>query len=181
MLILASGSPRRQELLKLVTADYKIISPDVDESQISGLSPEDTVEALALLKAEAVFESHPKDTVLGADTIVELDGQILGKPHSHSEAVDMLTALSGRSHRVLTGVALLKGSTKTVTHVATEVVFEKMTAKEIEDYVNTGEPMDKAGAYGIQGYASKFVKSVNGDYFNIVGLPVNKVYNMLKN
>ena len=136
--------------------------------------------SLALQKAQAVAKDHRKSAVVGSDTVVALDGKILGKPHSESEAAEMLRSLSGRIHKVFTGVAIVCGEKVTSFFEETEVEFYPLTDQEILDYVATGEPMDKAGAYGIQGRGAVLVKRINGDYFNVMGLPISKVYRELK-
>ena len=180
-LILASGSPRRAELLEKMGLTFQVEPSNTDEVLEPGLTPQQEVVHLSLGKAKAVAAGHPEEAVvLSADTVVELDGKILGKPHSEEAAIAMLRALSGRSHRVLTGVTVMspKG---TETHCEeTEVYFRPISDEEIRWYVKTGEPMDKAGAYGIQGRAAIFVKGIQGDYNNVVGLPVGRLYQELK-
>lgn len=178
MLILASNSPRRKELLSLITIDFTVRSADVDETLPEGISPEDAVVYLSELKARAVFNGV--DTVLGADTVVVLDGKILGKPRDDDEAYSMLRALSGRKHFVYTGVTLLHPKKSSGFFRETEVYFNELSDEEIWAYIKTGECRDKAGAYGIQGYGSRFVSKINGDYFNVVGLPVSAVYQAIK-
>ncbi len=180
-LILASGSPRRAELLEKMGLAFLVEPSNTDEVLEPGLTPQQEVVHLSLGKAKAVAANHPEEAVvLSADTVVELDGKILGKPHSREQAVEMLRALSGRSHRVLTGVTIL-GPKGTQTHCEeTEVHFRPMTDEEIQWYVDTGEPMDKAGAYGIQGYAAMFIEKIVGDYYNVMGLPVCQVGLMLR-
>ena len=180
-LILASGSPRRAELLEKMGLTFQVEPSNTDEVLEPGLTPQQEVVHLSLGKAKAVAAGHPeKAVVLSADTVVELDGKILGKPHSEEAAIAMLRALSGRSHRVLTGVTVMspKG---TETHCEeTEVYFRPISDEEIRWYVKTGEPMDKAGAYGIQGYAAMFIEKINGDYYNVMGLPVCQTGLMLR-
>ena len=180
-LILASGSPRRAELLEKMGLTFQVEPSNTDEVLEPGLTPQQEVVHLSLGKAKAVAANHPEEAVvLSADTVVELDGKILGKPHSREEAVKMLRALSGRSHRVLTGVTIL-GPKGTQTHCEeTEVYFRPMEDREIQWYVETGEPMDKAGAYGIQGCAAMFIEKISGDYYNVMGLPVCQVGLMLR-
>ena len=178
MLILASNSPRRKELLSLITNDFTVCAADADETLPNGISPEEAVVYLSELKARAVFNGE--DTVLGADTVVVLDGEILGKPRDDGEAFSMLKALSGRAHSVYTGVTLLHAEKSISFFRETAVYFNELSDEEIRDYIKTGECRDKAGAYGIQGYGSRFVKSISGDYFNVVGLPVSAVYLSLK-
>ena len=180
-LILASGSPRRAELLEKMGLTFLVEPSNTDEILAPGLTPRQEVVHLSQGKAKAVAANHPEEAVvLSADTVVELDGKILGKPHSREEAVAMLKALSGRSHKVLTGVTIL-GPKGTQTHCEeTEVYFRPMEDAEIQWYVETGEPMDKAGAYGIQGYAAMFIEKIAGDYYNVMGLPVCQVGLMLR-
>lgn len=178
MLILASNSPRRKELLSLITTDFIVRAADVDETLPDGISAEKAVVYLSELKAKAVYNGV--DTVLGADTIVVLDGKILGKPRDDEEAFSMLRALSGRKHSVYTGVTILHPEKKNSFFRETEVFFNELSDEEIWDYIKTGECRDKAGAYGIQGYASRFVEKISGDYFNVVGLPVSGVYQSLR-
>ena len=178
MLILASNSPRRKELLSLITTDFIVRVADVDETLPEGISPKDAVLYLSKLKSSAVFNGV--DTVLGADTIVVLDGEILGKPRDDDEAFSMLRALSGRKHSVFTGVTILGQNGACSFYRETEVYFNGLSDEEIWDYIKTGECRDKAGAYGIQGYGSRFVEKISGDYFNVVGLPVSAVYQALK-
>lgn len=180
-LILASGSPRRAELLEKMGLTFQVEPSNTDEVLEPGLTPQQEVVHLSLGKAKAVAAGHPEEAVvLSADTVVELDGKILGKPHSEEAAIAMLRALSGRSHCVLTGVTVMspKG---TETHCEeTEVYFRPISDEEIRWYVKTGEPMDKAGAYGIQGYAAMFIEKINGDYYNVMGLPVCRTGLMLR-
>lgn len=178
-LILASGSPRRKELLTTAGLEFEIIVADVDEVIPEEAEPQDVVKSLALQKAEAVAKNYPDCIVIGADTIVVNDNTILGKPKSEEDAVEMLCALSGRTHYVCTGVALVCGERAKSFCETTEVEFHSLTRDEIVSYVKTGEPMDKAGAYGIQGKGCVLVKQIVGDYFNVVGLPVSKVYREL--
>lgn len=177
MLILASKSPRRKELLSLITTDFAVRAADADEALPEGISPEKAVVYLSELKAKAVYNGV--DTVLGADTIVVLDGKILGKPRTDDEAYSMLKTLSGREHSVYTGVTILHPKKSGSFFRETKVFFNELSDEEIWDYIKTGECCDKAGAYGIQGYASRFVDSINGDYFNVVGLPVSALYHAL--
>ncbi len=180
LLVLASKSPRRSEILKNAGIPFTVRVQDADETLPDGISPENAVMHLAKIKANAV-ERHENEIILGADTVVVLDGKILGKPRSHIEAYDMLSALSGRIHSVYTGIYARTDNGDISFYEKTDVEFQTLSDSEIEEYIGTGEPFDKAGAYGIQGYASKFVKKVNGDYFNVVGLPVSAIYkNILK-
>ena len=179
-IILASASPRRSELMTLAGFRFDVICADIDEIVPENSRPQEVVKSLALQKAQAVAKDHRKSAVVGSDTVVALDGKILGKPRSESEAAEMLRSLSGRIHKVYTGVAIVCGEKVTSFFEETEVEFYPLTDQEILDYVATGEPMDKAGAYGIQGRGAVLVKRINGDYFNVMGLPISKVYRELK-
>lgn len=177
-IILASKSPRRKELLSLITENFVIKSAEVDESLPKGIQPDKAVEYLSKIKAEP-FRNN-EDIIIGADTVVSIDGVILGKPNDRSNAFKMLKMLSGKYHSVFTGVTIIKpDSTKTFS-VETRVKFFDLTDREINDYLDTGEPFDKAGAYGIQGKGSLLVEKIDGDYFNVVGLPVSTLNKYLK-
>lgn len=180
-IILASNSPRRRELLAQIgIRDFQILSPDVDEAVESGLSPARMVEALSLRKARAAAgRAGAEDLILAADTVVALDGRVLGKPRDQEEAFAMLSALSGREHRVYTGVTVLGGGQAATEHEETAVAFRALSPEEIRDYIATGEPMDKAGAYGIQGVGALLVQGIRGDYCNVVGLPLFRLGRML--
>src|SRR5579863_4349155 len=190
MLLLASASPRRQELLRNAGIPFLVQPADIDEKPLERESPRSCAERLAREKALAVSRSHPKDIVLGADTIVVVDDFILGKPRDADDAARMLRLLSGRTHDVITGVCLVapalgeSGSTGNrklrSASEATRVTMCEISDQEIRDYVATGEPMDKAGAYAIQGIASRWIPRIEGDYSNVVGLPVALVYAMLR-
>lgn len=175
MLILASRSPRRQEILARAGIEHQVRPADVDETVRDGEPAAGYVRRLARAKAEAALNG-PGDVVLGADTVVVVDGQILGKPADPGDACRMLRLLSGREHEVVTGICLLTGEHAAEDAESTRVRFRSLSEREIADYVASGEPMDKAGAYAIQGLASKFIDRVEGCYFNVVGLPVAKVY-----
>ncbi len=179
-IILASASPRRRELMTNLGLHFTVKVADVDEIIPEKAKPDEVVMSLAEQKARAVAAESPERLVIGADTVVALDGEILGKPKSKENAVELLAKLSGRSHTVYTGVALICGKKTEVFCEATEVEFYPLGEKEISDYVATNEPMDKAGAYGIQGKGAVLVKKINGDYFNVVGLPVAKLYRELR-
>ena len=170
--ILASQSPRRRELLARAGYCFDIIVSEVDETIPDGLSPKEAVELLARRKAEAVSAQYPGAVVLGCDTVVALDRQILGKPINAADAKAMLSSLSGKTHTVYSGVCILNGSRTTAFSTATDVTFYPLSAETIASYVATGEPMDKAGAYGIQGLGCVLVQSIAGDYSNVVGLPL---------
>ncbi len=178
-LILASASPRRKELLSLFGVPFVIRAADIDETMDPGKSPFDEVARVSRLKALAV--SHePDDVVIAADTIVVCAGRVLGKPHDAAEASQMLRLLSGRDHQVMTGCTVLRGDrTETFTEV-TDLHFRPLSETEIARYVESGEPMDKAGAYGIQGGAALFCQRMAGDYYNVMGLPVCRLGQTLK-
>ena len=194
-LILASASPRRQELLRNAGIEFVVQPANVAEHVIPGESPESCVERLACSKARAVYDQRTAEqsecSVLGADTVVvvevEVEGEfrrkILGKPADASDAAQMLRQLSGRDHQVITGVCLLTPGPPprmVIRHETTHVTMKVLTDEEINDYVGSGEPMDKAGAYAIQGRASRWIPSIEGCYFNVVGLPVSLVYGLLR-
>ena len=177
MIVLASGSPRRAEILANAGIAFERIVPrDVDETPAPGEEPRDYVMRLARQKAAAVEDPR---IVLGADTTVAIDGEILGKPADSADAARMLRLLSGRVHEVLTGICL-RGGGEVVDVASTRVWFAELSAAEIAAYASSGEPLDKAGAYGIQGLASKFVERIEGCYFNVMGLPVALVYRYLR-
>lgn len=178
-LILASASPRRAELLAAAGFVFTVDTADLDETPLPAEAPERYVARLAEAKARAVAARHRDGVVLGADTTVVVDGAILGKPTDAPDAAAMLARLQGGAHQVLTGVALVAGAWSTVAVARTDVWFAPMSRLEIADYVASGEPMDKAGAYGIQGRASRFVTRIDGSYGNVVGLPVALVHTLL--
>jgi len=194
MIILASASPRRKELLSKMGLTFEIITADLDE-RTDETDPGLMVQALSKLKAEAVFktvkESRPELSgakepllIIAADTLVFQNGQVLGKPKDERDAYDMLFRLQGKDHEVCTGVTLIlyeKGETETKSfHEETRVTFCSMSDAEIKSYIASGEPMDKAGAYGIQGLSAKYIEKIDGDYFNVVGLPVSRLYREMK-
>ena len=181
-IILASASPRRKEILQMLgVKDMQIIPAVGEEASIPGAKPEALVCALALAKGREVAEkAAEEDVVIAADTIVWYDGRVFGKPHSREEAAAMLSALSGNTHQVYTGVAVICGGREICRADKTDVRFRCISDAEIKAYVDTGEPMDKAGAYGAQGIASVFVESIEGDFFNVMGLPVCLLDAMLK-
>lgn len=180
MLVLASASPRRQELLRNVGIPFEVQPADIPEDTLPGEFAKDCAERLAREKTLAVARTRPNDAVLGADTVVVVDRQILGKPSDAADATRMLRALSGREHQVITGVCLVVGRQSSVGNETTLVTMSKISDGEISDYVATGEPMDKAGAYAIQGIASRWIPRIEGDYSNVVGLPVALVWRMLR-
>ena len=179
-IILASASPRRKELLKFITEDFTVRVSDAEEVIDPDLTAEETVKSLAVIKGEAVAKDFPEDTVISADTIVVLDGKILGKPADEEDAFRMLKSLSGRTHEVFTGVCVIYDDKKLVFAERTEVSFYELSEEEIRAYIATSEPADKAGAYGIQGKGCTLVKCISGDYNNVVGLPVARLNRLLK-
>ncbi len=178
-LILASQSPRRKELLGLLRLPFTVQVADIDETMDPGKSPYDEVARIARLKAEAI-DRKPDDVVIAADTIVVCENEVLCKPKDHMDAYRMLRMLSGRDHQVMTGLCVLGGDRISVCTEVTDIHFRDLTDDEIWSYIRTGEPMDKAGAYGIQGYASLFAEKINGDYYNVVGLPVCRLWQILR-
>lgn len=179
-IILASASPRRRELMTLAGYDFDVICADINETVPKNAAPDEVVKSLALQKAQAVAEAHRDAIVVGSDTVVALDGKILGKPHSENEAAEMLRSLSGRTHKVYTGVAIVCGEKVKNFFEETTVEFYPLSDAEIGKYVATGEPMDKAGAYGIQGRGALLVRKIDGDYFNVMGLPISEVYREMR-
>ena len=178
-LILASQSPRRQQLLQLLRVSFAVRPADIDEAMDPNLPPQQEVARVSKLKAEATIR-EPGDVVIAADTIVVLRDKVLGKPADQADAVAMLRALSGRDHQVMTGMTVLRDG-NAITHTEiTDVHFRPLTEEEILRYVETGEPMDKAGSYGIQGFAAPFVEGIRGDYYNVMGLPVCRLQQMLQ-
>ncbi len=181
-IVLASASPRRKEILKNIGLQFEIIPSDAEEKISEGLEPCMIVQELSLAKGAEVAARTKNAIIISADTIVCYDGKILGKPSGVEEAKEMLKMLSGNSHEVYTGISVTDSkSGKAVSdYETTKVVFRKLTEEEIDRYVRTGESMDKAGAYGIQGVGGLLVESISGDYFNVVGLPARKLYEILK-
>jgi septum formation protein len=179
MLILASASPRRRELLSAAGIEYHAQAPEIEERLLAGEEPLQFVQRLAREKAAAIYAKED-DIVLAADTVVCLEGQVFGKPLDPTDAVRMLRRLAGRAHWVYTGFCLRSARRQIVDVAGTEVFFDELTDREILSYVETGEPLDKAGAYAIQGLASKFVREIRGCYQNVVGLPVSRVYRHLQ-
>lgn len=181
-IVLASSSPRRAELLKQAGLEFEIMVSEVDETPAPGLAPDELVRELALRKANAVATMLDKGLVIGADTVVVKAGRILGKPSGPQEAAEMLRLLQGGGHEVYTGVALVDvfSQETVVEHEMTRVFFNPLTEGEISRYVATGEPMDKAGAYGVQGLAALFINRLEGCYTNVVGLPLARLAIMLK-
>lgn len=182
MLILASMSPRRREILALAGFEFTVHPADIDESVPDGTPADSAVMMTAQKKAEAVLPyASEEDVILAADTVVCLDGVIIGKPATTDEAVKTLRTLSDRTHTVYTGYCLLKGGKRISGVEATNVTFRELDGNEIADYVASGEPMDKAGAYGLQGRGCIFAKRIDGEYFNVIGLPICTIHNCLKN
>ena len=181
-IVLASASPRRAEILRSVGWRFEKITADVDESLREIETPESYVERLARTKAKAVARKIENGLVLGADTTVVVEGEIIGKPKDETQAREMLEKLSGRWHEVLTGVALFKKTSENLTyrdgHQRTRVKFAELSPTEIEYLVKNGEPLDKAGAYAVQGVAALFIEEIQGDYWNVVGLPIQLVYTL---
>jgi septum formation protein len=187
MLVLASASPRRQDLLRNAHISFAVQPADINETPRAGEDPRPYAERLAREKALAVWQTRPHDVVLGADTIVVIDQTILGKPADAADAARMLRLLSGRSHQVITAVCIVRpGKLSAQEHEvttaseATLVTMHELSEEEIQEYIATGEPMDKAGAYAIQGVASRWIPRIEGDYSNVVGLPVALVYRILR-
>lgn len=181
MIILASGSPRRKELLSLITEDFKIIPADIDETADKNIELMKQPQYLAEKKARYIFENgHKNDIVIGSDTGVFIDGKMLGKPGNAENAMQMLEELSGRKHKVITGCSIISKDKCVSFSEETIVEFYKLSNKEIDEYIATNEPMDKAGAYGIQGKGATLVKKIEGDYYNVVGLPVGALKRKLE-
>jgi septum formation protein len=191
VLVLASASPRRQELLRNAGIGFVVHPADIPEDTLPGEPPRACAERLAREKARKVSQQRPSDLILGADTVVFVDGQMLAKPSDHGDAARMLRLLSGRTHQVITGVCLigpllrtevseLKTGFEDTRSETTEVTMSTLTEDDVRFYVATGEPMDKAGAYAIQGIASRWIPRIAGDYSNVVGLPIALVYRMLR-
>ena len=180
-IILASGSPRRRELLTQIgVRNYRILVPDVDEHTNVPSKPAPLVEVLSRRKAEAVRSIVGDDPlIIAADTVVALDGTVLGKPTDKANAAHMLSTLSGRKHQVYTGFTVLRGAQAVTCHEVTDVTFRSLSSTDIDHYIATGEPMDKAGAYGIQGFGAVLISDLHGDYFNVMGLPVYRLAQVL--
>lgn len=179
--ILASASPRRQELLRYIVPDFKVIPADVDESIPENIDVSDVAQYLACKKAEHIGKICPDSLVIGSDTVVVVGDEILGKPSDEKEAYDMLSKLSGKVHRVITGVCLVQGDRKESFSQETKVRFYELDESEILGYIKTGDPMDKAGAYGIQGEGCVLVEGIEGDFFTVMGLPVARLKRVLGN
>ena len=180
MLVLASASPRRQELLRNANIPFEVQPAHIDEDPLPNELAKACAERLAREKAQAIAQKRPNDAVLGADTVVVIDNQILNKPADAPDAARMLRLLSGRTHQVITGICLAVRGQSEVASETTAVTMSEISEEEIAAYVATGEPMDKAGAYAIQGIASRWIPRIEGDYSNVVGLPVARVFEMLR-
>ncbi len=179
-IILASGSPRRKELLESLGLDFEVVVLSIDETMKDNVSLNESISDLAYRKADAVFKDNQDSLVIGSDTIVVFDTEILGKPKDKEDARQILSKLSGKVHEVKTAVAILTSNQYEVFVSTTKVKMSQITDEEIETYIETGEPMDKAGAYGIQGYGARFIESIEGDYYTVMGLPINMLYQNLK-
>ena len=180
MIILASASPRRSEILLQAGVEFKVIPSKFDEASLEFTNINDYSKALSYYKAIDVFKDHPEDVVIASDTIVVVDDKILGKPKDEEDAYNMLSMLSGRKHSVITSVCIMTKDKVDTFLSKSYVTFYKMSDKDIKEYIATKEPMDKAGAYAVQGKAAKYIRSINGDYYTIVGLPIAKVIKSLK-
>ncbi|GEM03668.1 septum formation protein Maf [Halolactibacillus miurensis] len=180
-LILGSGSPRRQDILKQVNVDFTVRTPNVDESQIKTTKPIEKVSALCKLKAASIIFEADDEIIVTADTVVSYKNMIFEKPKTKQEAYTMMRALSGQTHEVHTGVLVNSKHKQELFVETTKVIFYPLTDEEINDYIETDEPYDKAGAYGIQGLAAPFIKKIDGDYYNVVGLPIGRLMQVLKN
>ncbi len=179
-IILASKSPRRKKILEQVGLSIKVVVSDFDEDKISFKTPQEMVEKLSLEKAKTVARKHPSAIILAADTTVIFNGEIIGKPKSKKDAFRILKLLSGSTHEIVTGFTIVEGQKSITKHVASKVKFKQLLDKEIGVYVATGEPMDKAGGYGVQERGGLFMEYIEGDYFNVVGLPIFAVAQVLK-
>ena len=179
-IVLASASPRRRELIRLISDDVLCVPSGEDETLPDGISASEVPLHLARLKAQSVAKEYPHSVVIGSDTVVILEEEILSKPESEQDAFLKLSALSGKVHRVITACCIIDGEKVRTFSEETRGEFYELSPREIEEYIKTGEPMDKAGAYGIQGRGSLFVKGITGDYFNVVGLPVARLLRELK-
>jgi septum formation protein len=178
-LILASASPRRRELLAQAGFEFEVLPAHIDETRGAGEDTSAYVARLALEKAQAIHAQHPEATVLGADTTVVLNGEVLNKPENLQEAERMLRALSGRTHQVHTGIAVVSSSAQRIHVETTNVVFREISEEELATYLASGDSLDKAGAYGIQGYAARWIPRIDGDFFNVMGLPVAATVKLL--
>ncbi len=179
-IILASSSPRRTEILKLANIIHKVIPSTCKEVIEEGLKPIEVVQSLSYQKANNVFQDNKDSLIIGADTIVTIDNKILGKPHNEKEALEMLELLSGRTHEVITGVTIINKNIHKTFYEITEVTVAKLSKKQIIDYINSEYIYDKAGSYAVQGEFCKYIDKINGDYYNVVGLPISRIYKELK-
>jgi septum formation protein len=180
-LLLASASPRRREILENLGFEFEILPSDVDESEVLWNDPVESAKLLAEIKGVDAQMTRPRKTIISADTIVLCEGKVMGKPSGPEEAREMLEKLSGRMHEVVTGIALIAPPNHRIIEAeSTKVFFRKISTKEISLYIETREPFDKAGAYAIQGYASAFIDRIEGCYFNVVGLPVARLFSMFR-
>lgn len=179
-IILASNSPRRKELLKYIFDSFIVIPADIDETIPNSIPIKLSAEYIAKKKAYTIAKKYPNDLVIGCDTVVIHHERVLGKPSSHEDCFNTLKFLSAETHSVITGVCITKPNKEVSFSETTEVTFHDLTDDEILKYISTGEPFDKAGGYGIQGYGSLLVKNISGDYFNVVGLPISKLNQILK-
>ncbi len=179
--ILASKSPRRRELIELLDCSFETVSPNTKENMPAAETPEEVAIALALKKVRSVQNDYRDRLILGCDTVVEVDGRLLGKPKNEEDAYAMLCTLSDRTHRVVTGCVLVEGVREKRFFGDAKVTFGKISDNEIRSYIKSEEPFGKAGAYAIQGRAAKFVEHIEGDYYSVMGLPVAQVYRFLKN
>jgi septum formation protein len=180
-LLLASASPRRREILENLGFEFEVLPSDVDESEVPWDDPVSSAKLLAEIKGIDAQKSRPRKTIIAADTIVLCEGGAMGKPEGQDDAREMLDKLSGRMHEVVTGVALIAPPNRRLIEAeSTKVFFRELEPREIERYISTREPFDKAGAYAIQGFASAFIDRIEGDYFNVVGLPVARLFRMFR-
>ena len=179
-IILASASPRRRELMRYITEDFEAVSMDCDETLPDDIEPKAASEYLAVLKAKAAAKNYHDCIVIGCDTTVILGGEILGKPRDKAQCIADISKLSGKTHQVITGCCIISGGTVRAFSEVTDVTFRKLKPSEIETYAETDEPYDKAGGYGIQGLGSALISHIDGDFFNVVGLPVARLFNELK-
>ena len=180
-LLLASASPRRREILQNLGFEFEILPSDVDESEVMWNDPVESAKLLAEIKGIDAQKTRPRKTIIAADTIVLCEGKVMGKPEGQDEAAEMLGSLSGRMHEVVTGIALIAPpNIRIIEAESTKVYFRELGSREIQRYISTREPFDKAGAYAIQGYASAFIDRIEGDYFNVVGLPVARLFSMFR-
>ena len=179
-IVLASQSPRRRELMQYLNVHFETVSPNIEEHMDMNLPIQERIESIAKQKARSVFEKRPDNLVIGCDTVVVFESEVLGKPITEENAIEMLKRLSGKTHVVYTSVAMISSKQKVSFTSKTEVTFYDLDDKEIEDYVKTKEPLDKAGAYTIQGGGAIFVKEITGDFYTVMGLPIAKMYQTIK-